>query len=82
MASFRFRDVLCLTAVVVALICSLLLGYGASYFHLSSEVATDDAKVRVYGATWMLFLFAPAACVESQITGEEVRVAAKLPPRF
>jgi hypothetical protein len=75
---FRFRDVLGLTAVVVALVCSLLLAYGASYFHLGSVMAGGGTKVRLYEATWMMFLFAPAACVESQITGDEVRVAAEL----
>ena len=72
----------CVLAAVALLLVSIFV-YGAGYLWLGTEYrwsVRDKTRLRIYDHWWMVKVFAPAARLESMLTGEEVRAAAEVAP--
>jgi hypothetical protein len=54
------------------------VAYGGSYVSLAHHYQISDrCRVREYDSAWMTVLFAPAARLESFVTGDDVNLAAE-----
>ena len=69
----------------VALLLVSTLAYGAGYLWLGTEYrwsVRHDGRLRIYDHWWMAKFFAPAARLETLITGKEVKTAAEVNPNL
>lgn len=58
--------------IVAAILCAVLVAYIAGYFTFSDLSEVPGMRLRTFNAEWQAFMYAPAAWLESMITGEPV----------